>query len=114
MKWNWQYPEWPRFKWDATKLQENELVFLEGVGTVAGATRHLNSEDQQLLSIELMSTEALDTSEIEGELLNRDSVQSSIRRALGLTVEQHKKSKPGEVGIADMMAEIPASSLTAV
>lgn len=31
-----------------------------------------------------MRYEACDTSEIEGEILNRNSVQSSIRRQLGL------------------------------
>lgn len=106
MKWNWQSPEWPNFKWDQQALQANELVFLEGVGTVVGSTRHLSLADQQMLSIELMSTEALDTSEIEGEFLNRDSVQSSIRRALGLSVTHDKKSKPSEIGIADMMVNL--------
>jgi Fic family protein len=34
-----------------------------------------------------MSEEAVKTSEIEGEILNRDSVQSSLRAQLGLGAE---------------------------
>jgi len=39
----------------------------------------LGDEDKRQLTIELISNEALKTSEIEGEYLDRDSLQSSIR-----------------------------------
>jgi Fic family protein len=42
-----------------------------------------------------MSTEAVTTSEIEGEILNRDSVQSSIRRQLGLSTNRWKAGLTG-------------------
>ena len=106
MKWNWQYPEWPNFRWDPTQLQVAEASFVEGVGTVVGASRYLRDEDRQALSIELMSIEALDTSEIEGEYLNRDSVQSSIQQALGLAVDERRKPSLAEVGIAQMMVNL--------
>lgn len=37
-------------------------------------TRHPPEDERLLLIVELMSTEALKTSEIEGEILDRDSV----------------------------------------
>jgi Fic family protein len=52
-----------------------------------------------------MSIEALDTSAIEGETLDRDSVQSSIRRHLGLAGD-HRRAKPAEAGIAEMMVDL--------
>jgi Fic family protein len=52
-----------------------------------------------------MSTEAITTSEIEGEILNRDSVQSSIRRQLGLSTDR-RKANPAEQGIAEVMVDL--------
>ena len=45
------------------------------------------------------------TSEIEGELLDRDSVQSSIRHELGLSPDAGRAS-PAEQGIAEMMVDL--------
>lgn len=55
--------------------------------------------------MELISNEALNTSEIEGEILNRDSLQSSIRRNFGLSTD-HRRVPPAEHGIAQMMVEL--------
>jgi Fic family protein len=52
-----------------------------------------------------MSHEAVDTSAIEGEPLDRDSVQSSIRRHLGLGGD-HRRTTPAEAGIAEMMVDL--------
>ncbi len=53
-----------------------------------------------------MSTEeAVTTSEIEGEILNRGSVQSSMRRQLGLSVDR-RKAGPAEQGIAEVMVDL--------
>jgi Fic family protein len=57
------------------------------------------------LIIEAMSTEALTTSEIEGEILDRASVQSSIRRQLGLGAD-NRRVTPAEQGIAEMMVDL--------
>jgi Fic family protein len=45
------------------------------------------------------------TSEIEGEILDMASVQSSIRRQLGLAVD-NRRAKPAEQGIAEMMVDL--------
>jgi len=105
MQWNWQYPDWPEFIWDATKLVKAERLFAEGAGVIIGAGRHLENDDQESLTIEIMSLEALDTSAIEGEVLNRESVQSSIRRQLGLATDR-RKSEAAEAGIAEMMVAL--------
>lgn len=84
MYWNWQQNDWPSFTWDQTRLIEAERQFLVRGGILLGGIKHLSSEETSLLSIEAISSEALTTSEIEGELLDRASVQSSIRRQFGL------------------------------
>jgi len=52
------------------------------------------AEEQLLLVIELIGTEALKTSEIEGEILVRDSVQSSLRRQFGLEADAQRAGQP--------------------
>jgi Fic family protein len=105
MRWNWQQEDWPDFLWDAPRLQKAETLFLEGAGIAIGVSKHLGEADRGALSVELMSHEAIDTSAIEGEALDRDSVQSSIRRHLGLASDQ-RRAKPAEAGIAEMMVDL--------
>jgi Fic family protein len=75
MSWNWQQPAWPTFTWDAARLVQAERLFAENAGLVVGAGRHLEDTDQEALTIEIMCLEAVDTSAIEGEVLDRDSVR---------------------------------------
>jgi Fic family protein len=70
MKWNWQQPDWSNFSWDAPRLRRADEHFLVGTGVFAGAVKHLPDADQEQLTIEAMSTEAVTSSEIEGEILD--------------------------------------------
>jgi Fic family protein len=105
MTWNWQKPEWPNFQWDRAQILAAEEQFLLGAGVVIGSVKHLSENEHKQLLVELMSGEALATSEIEGEILNRDSVQSSIQRQLGLATDK-RRATPAEQGIAEMMVDL--------
>jgi len=105
MTWNWQKSDWPSFKWDGSVLAAAEEQFLLGAGVVIGTTRHLGEDEHQQLLVEVMSGEAVTTSEIEGEILNRASVQSSIQRQLGLDADRRRVAS-AEQGIAEMMVEL--------
>ena len=101
MKWNWQQSDWPNWRFDTETLQEMERRFLVGSGRLAGAWQHLSQDNQDQIKVSLLSDEAVKTSEIEGEYLDRDSVQSSVRQQFGM--QAAKKSKPAESGIAELM-----------
>ena len=105
MMWNWQQPDWPKFSWDKDRLKKAEDVFLVGSGVLAGTVKHLDEGDREQLTIEAISAEALTTSEIEGETLDRASVQSSIRKQLGLATDK-RRAGPAEQGIAEMMVDL--------
>jgi Fic family protein len=105
MTWNWQQPDWPRFAWNPSRFAAAEQPFLVGGGTFVGAIKHLGDEDRNQLTVEALSTEALTTSEIEGEILDRASVQSSIRRQLGLTAD-NRRAAPAERGVSEMMVNL--------
>ncbi len=68
MTWNWQNPDWPNFKWDRSRLSATEEQFLLGAGVVIGTVKHLGEDEHNQLFVEVMSGEALTTSEIEGEI----------------------------------------------
>lgn len=103
--WNWQQPDWPDFSYDATKLRAREEQFLLNAGIFLGASKHIAEQEKLSFAIEIMSDEAVETSAIEGEQLSRDSVQSSIRRQLGLGTDT-RRAKPAEHGIAEMMVDL--------
>lgn len=105
MKWNWQKAEWPHFSFEPVNLNGLEQEFLKASGVLQGTYKHLKEDDKSELTVSLISEEAYKTSEIEGEILNRDSVQSSIRRELGLQADA-RKIPPAEAGIAEMMVEV--------
>jgi Fic family protein len=106
MAWNWQEPNWPNFKWDRSRLYPVEEQFLLGAGVAIGTVRHLDKDEHNQLLLEVMSAEAVTTSAIEGEILNRASVQSSILGQLGLTSPDRRKILPAEQGIAEMMVDL--------
>jgi Fic family protein len=105
MTWNWQQPDWPIFRWDRARLEAAEKQFLVSGGVFVGTVRHLGKDERDQLTIEAMSTEAVTTSEIEGEILDRASVQSSLRKQLGLAADE-RGIRPAERGIAEMMVDL--------
>lgn len=105
MVWNWQRNDWPIFTWDASRLAEAEKQFLLGGGILLGAAQHLGQDQRDNVRVEIMSSEALTTSEVEGEILDRVSLQSSIRRQLGLAAD-NRRAEAREQGIAEMMVDV--------
>ncbi len=108
MTWNWEQPDWPDFSWEPALLKQAEQVFLLGGGLFSGIVKHLAENEREHLKIEAICGEALTTSAIEGEILDRASVQSSIRKQFGLATEK-RNIKPSEQGIAEMMIDVYGS-----
>ncbi|APO88446.1 Fic family protein [Marivivens sp. JLT3646] len=108
MAWNWTLPDWPDFRYDASALEPFEQTFLLSSGEILGAFHHVSQPEREQLRIELLSEEAMQTSAIEGEILDRLSVQSSLRRHLGLDPDSYP-AKPREQGVAEMMVDLYSS-----
>lgn len=105
MLWNWQMSGWPEFRYDASAIAPLEQRFLLSSGEILGAVHHVGQSEQDQLRIDLLSDEAMKTSAIEGEMLDRQSVQSSLRRQLGLMPDSYP-AKPREKGVAEMMVDV--------
>jgi len=105
MTWNWQQKNWPNFTYDARQLEPLEREYAHFLGTVTGVMKHLKEQEKDQIVVQLLSTEGVKTAEIEGELLDRDSVQSSIRRKLGLSTVK-RNVQPAEAGMAELMVTV--------
>lgn len=80
----WQRSDWPDLRWDADALLEpiSRLSYLHGLLT--GRMSMLGFDEKCRSSLNAMTEELLSSSEIEGVMLNPQSVRSSIARHLGI------------------------------
>lgn len=104
MQWNWQHEAWPDFEFDLAATESIEREFLVQSGRLLGAAGHLADEDRDQIRVQLLSDEALRTSRIEGEMLDRDSLQSSLQHQLGLGMDG-RKIPPAERGISELLVD---------
>ena len=105
MQWNWQTSNWPEFQYDGAALASVEERFLLSSGKIFGVVEHVKPGERDQLRIDLLSEEVMKTSAIEGEMLDRQSVQSSLRRQLGLAPSSYP-AMPKEQGVAEMMVDV--------
>ena len=87
-KWIWEYEEYPNFKYDKDRLS----LILRDIAYEQGKLKaFMLLMDQESTKYSLASTlenEIIASCQIEGEILNRQSVRSSIKQKLGL--ESHE------------------------
>jgi Fic family protein len=105
MVWNWQQSDWPDFAYDSARLLALESRLLHESGLLFGAFAHLEDAEQRALTVDLIGDEALMTARIEGEYLDRDSLESSLLREFGLT-EDPRRVAPAEAGMAELMVDL--------
>src|SRR3546814_17210609 len=105
MRWNWQLPDWPDFRFDAERIRASEEQFLKGSGVVIGALHHLDAGKRDGLTIELISQEVVDRPAIDGEILDRARVQSSLARHLGFSAD-HRRASSEEAGASTPLAHV--------
>ncbi len=105
MPYNWQQEGWPQFRYDLSGVEDVLFAFTERAGRASGLLKGLTADAQTEASIELMVVEAVKTSAIEGELLSRKDVMSSIRNNLGLAPEAPGGDKRA-AGAAALMIDV--------
>ena len=103
--WIWEHKDWPHFIYDKEVLRDSEHLYLKRAGECIGSVKCFSDTEQENFKIELLTDEATQTAKIEGELLNRDSVQVSMRRQMGLPSD-NRKIPPAEHGVSSMMIDL--------
>ena len=97
MKYNWQLKDWTNFRYNTTEINELAYDCLKNISIFAGNITALPEDIKQETIIHFMVSEAVKTSAIEGEIVSREDVLSSIRNHFGL----HTKTKQ----VKDLKAE---------
>src|SRR5437762_13522191 len=92
MPWNWQLPDWPKFSYDSNRITQQEKQFLLGVGSSFAFLKNIDKEEYNQFIVEILSVEGLESSRIEGEILDRESLQSSIKQHFGMQITQKGKA----------------------
>lgn len=82
--WIWKDKNWPKFEWNAEVILPLLSSARKAQGRLLGVLRIFNEEDREQLSAEALTDEMITTSAIEGEIIDRDSVRSSIFHRLGI------------------------------
>ena len=105
MSWNWELPDWPRFSYNAEKIAEIERQFLLGMGSASAYLKTVDEQEYKRFIVEILSWEGTESSKIEGEFLDRESLQSSIKQHFGIhDTPKHKSDK--ETGMAEVLCDV--------
>ena len=80
----WERNDWPDFRWNADALLEPMSRLSQLHGLLSGRMSMLGFNEKSRSLLSTMTDELIGSSEIEGVLLNPNSVRSSIARRLGI------------------------------
>lgn len=101
----WQNSNWPNFTYDLSDYQSilQEIRYQQGL--LDGICKGLSEEHLLEMQSETLALDAVTTSEIEGEILSRDSVRSSIFKKLGISYEAQDRSTIQTDGLIDILLD---------
>ena len=105
MTYNWQLTKWPNFTFSTKRLIEISVNFSLEFGLINGISMGLSPLAQREMLSELLIEEAIKTSAIEGEYLNRVDVMSSVKNNLGLAPEKKVTDKHAK-SISNLMVYV--------
>ncbi len=104
-KYIYQKPDWPNFFWKTEKL----LALLTEVrnlqGRIVGQMSVLGFALKNQANLEILTQDVLNSTEIEGEILDKNQVRSSIARRLGLEVSGLVSSDRNVDAVVEVMID---------
>jgi Fic family protein len=101
----YNHPDWPIFRWNSEKLLPLLSYVRNRQGKLIGKMGALGFELRNEANLEILTQEVIKSTEIEGEILNREQVRSSIARRLGLEVAGLIYSDRNVDGMVDLMVD---------
>lgn len=106
MRYHWQQEDWPDFRFDFKAVEPALLRFGERAGRLTGLVDGLSEPQNEDTILTLMIAEAVQSSAIEGEMLDQNEVKSSIRNHLGLNQPQEAVRDDRAAGIGELMVSV--------
>jgi Fic family protein len=101
--------EWPEFHWDNKVLAEPLAAVRHRQGRLIGRMEGLGFRLRGEAVVQTLTEEVIMSSEIEGEILDRDQVRSSIARRLGVDIGALTPADRNVEGIVEMMLDATQS-----
>jgi len=105
MTYVWQHKKWPKLIWESAPLLSLVSQARKAQGVLLAKVKNLGFELGGQAQADVLTEEAIKTSEIEGERLNRDSVRSSVARHLGLPVVGLKPATRSVDGLVEVLLD---------
>lgn len=109
MTYIYQREEWPHFVWDKAYLQPLLAKAEFTRGLLLGRMQAIGFKLKNETSLDALSREIIKSSEIEGEILNREQVRSSVARRLNIEFKGQTESSRYVDGVAEMMLDATRS-----
>lgn len=96
---------WPHFKWSDEAIATQLAAVRHLQGLLLGRMKGLGFQLQKEAVLKTLTEDVLKSSEIEGEVLDRDQVRSSIARRLGMDVGGLSSADRHVEGVVEMMLD---------
>jgi Fic family protein len=101
----WQQNDWPSLRFDAASLAEPLAAVHHAQGRLAGRMQALGLPERNLAALQMLTSDVLTTSEIEGEELNLEAVRSSFARRLGVDIGALAPADRHVDGVVEMVLD---------
>jgi Fic family protein len=96
---------WPALTWDAKRLQARLAAVRLRQGKLLGRMEALGFQHRAEAVLETLTEDVLKSSEIEGEILDKPQVRSSIARRLGMDIGAVAPADRNVEGVVEMMLD---------
>lgn len=96
---------WPKFTWDHSKLVRKLAEVRNRQGRLCGRMEELGFKLRTEANLEALTEEVTTSSAIEGEVLSRDQVRSSLARRLGVDIGALTPAERNVEGIVEMVLD---------
>ncbi len=100
-----ELPDWPHFQWDDKYLAGELAAVRHRQGRILGRLESLGIKLREEASFRTLTEEVIKSSEIEGEILNRDQVRSSLAQRLGMNIGALIQADRYIEGVVDMILD---------
>lgn len=100
-----ELPTWPTFRWDQQRLAEQLAAVRHRQGRLIGRMEALGFQLRAEATLETLTEDVIKSSEIEGEILDKDQVRSSIARRLGMDIGALTPADRHVEGVVEMMLD---------
>jgi Fic family protein len=100
-----ELPNWPKFEWDQRGLAKLLAAVRHRQGRLIGRMQALGFPLREEAVLQTLTEDVVKSSEIEGEILDRDQVRSSIARRLGMDAAALPSADRNVEGVVEMMLD---------